>query len=100
MADPRPGLQFQKIWSSAITRYNQDTKRDYLERGLEADSLDALFVILDKELNRFKEYRKRGGRVRHVIRSVLELVNISSGAIGDSLATVSTMYAKTPETDT
>ena len=100
MANPCPGLQFQEIWSSAITRYNQDTKRDYLERGLEADSPDALFVILDKELNRFKEYRKRGRRVRHVIRSVLELVNISSGAIGDSLATVSTMYAQTPETDT
>ena len=94
MADPRPGLQFQEIWSSAITRYNQDTERDYLERGLVADSPDDLFVILDKEMNRFKQYRKRGERVRHAIRSVLELVNLSSGAIGDSLATVSTVSAK------
>ena len=90
MEYPSPGEQFQEIWTAAITRYNQDTKRDYLERELEADSPDALFRILDKELNRFKEYRKRGHRARNAILSVLELVNISADAIGDSLATVST----------
>lgn len=97
MTDPSPVLQFQEIWASAITIYNQDTKRDDLqERGLAADSPDALFVILDKEMNRFKEYQKRGERVRHAIQSVLELVNLSSGAIGDSLATVSTVSAQHP----
>ena len=98
MAYSSPGEQFQEIWTAAITRYNQDTKRDYFDRGLEADSPDALFRILDKELNRFKEYRKKGKRARNAILPVLELVNISADAIGDSLATVSTTSAQIPET--
>ncbi|ETW83627.1 hypothetical protein HETIRDRAFT_312322 [Heterobasidion irregulare TC 32-1] len=94
MAYSSPKEQFQEIWTAAITRYNQDTKRDYLERGLEADSPDALFRILDKELNLFKEYLKRGHRARNAILSVLESVDISADAIGDSLATVSTASSR------
>ena len=98
MADPRPGLQFQKIWSSAITRYNQDSERDYLERGLVADSPDDLFVILDKEMNRFKQYRKKGEKLRSTIEPVLNMVNVFSEVIREGLATVSTNSAQISET--
>ena len=89
MADINAKLQFQEIWIAALTRYKQDTKRDYLDHGLEADSPDALCRVLDKELGKFKQYRKKGEKVHNAIKPVLELVNMPSETIGESLATVS-----------
>ena len=94
MADINAKLQFQEIWIAALTRYKQDTKRDYLDTGLAADSPNALFDILDDELNKVRQYRKKGERVRNAIKPVLELVNMSSDMIGGSLATVSIASAQ------
>ena len=89
MPNLNPGSKFQEVWIAALTRYKQDTKCDYLDHGLEADSPDALCRVLDKELGKFKQYRKKGEKVHNAIKPVLELVNMPLETIGESLATVS-----------
>ena len=86
-----PRLDFLVIWNRAIVIYNQHTESHcLLEGGLGADSPDALFGLLDNELNSFKEYRKKGEKVRSAVAPVLNMVNVFSETIGEGLATVST----------
>ncbi|ETW83618.1 hypothetical protein HETIRDRAFT_102315 [Heterobasidion irregulare TC 32-1] len=89
---PSPSLTFSPY--PCPTKHKQHTKRDYLDHGLEADSPEALFRALDKELNKFKHYRKKGEKVRNAIKPVLELVNMCSEMIGQSLATASITSAQ------
>ena len=89
MPDSNPGFQFQDIWKSALTKYKQDTDRDYFEGWLGENSPDALFRLLDDELKSFKQYQKKQNKVRAAIQPVLELVIVSSKTIGESLATAS-----------
>ena len=93
MPDSNPGSQFQDIWKSALTKYKQDTDRDYFEGWLGEDSPDALFRLLDVELKGRKKYQKRRTDLRAAILPVLDLVNVSSKTIGESLVTVSTVSA-------
>ena len=89
MADIDPQSQFLGLWISAITRYKQDTKYDILDGRLEANSSDALLVVIEREQEKFKEYWKKGERVRNAIKPVLELVNRFSETVGESVAMVS-----------
>ena len=93
MADIDPYSQFPDLWVSAIKRYKQDTRYDILEGRLEADSPDALVVIIEREQEKFKEFRKKGERIRNAIKPVLELVNRFSETVGESVATVSILFA-------
>ena len=96
---PYAGLDCLVIWDRAIATYNQHTKSYYLiEGGLEADSPDVMFGILDNELNRFKQYRKKGEKLRSTIEPVLNMVNVFSEVIREGLATVSTNSAQISET--
>ena len=97
MPDSNPGSQFQDIWKSALTKYKQDTDRDYFEGWLGEDSPDALFRLLDDELKSFKQYQKKQNKVRAAIQPVLELVIVSSKTIGESLVTASTAPAHISE---
>ena len=90
MLNSDPGSQFQKVWTTALTKYKQDTERDYFESWLGEDSPDALFRLLDEELKGCKQYQKKRIRVKNAILPILELVIVSSRTIGESLVTVST----------
>ena len=90
-----PESDFLVAWDLAITTYNQHTESYYLiEGGLVANSPDALFGILDNELNSFQEYRKKGEKVRRAIEPVLNMVNVFSETIGEGVAMVSNMSAQ------
>ena len=99
MPGPNPGSECLLIWDRAISTYNHHTESYYLiEGGLGANSPDALFGILHDELNSFKEYRKKGDKVRSAIEPVLNMVNMFSETIGEGLATVRTMSAQISDT--
>ena len=89
MPNLNPGSQFQEVWIAALTKYKEDTERDYFEGWPGDDSPDALFRLLDDELKSFKQYQKKQNKVRAAIQPVLELVIVSSKTIGESLATAS-----------
>ena len=92
---PHSGLDCLVIWDRAIVTYNQYTESHYLiEGGLEADSPDALFGILDNELNRFKQYRKKVEKLRSEIEPVLNMANAFSDVVREGLSTVSTNSAQ------
>ena len=96
---PHSGLDCLVIWDRAIATYNQHTENYYLiEGGLGADSPDALFGILENELNRFKQYRKKGEKLQSAIEPVLNMVNVFSEVIREGLATVSTNSSQISET--
>ena len=89
MADIDSQSQFLGLWISAIARYKEDTKCDILHGRLEANSPDALLVVIEREQEKFKEYRKEGEGIRNAIKPVLELVNRLSETVGEGMATVS-----------
>ena len=92
---PNSGSECLLIWDRAISTYNHHAESYYLiEGGLGANSPDALFGILHDELNSFKEYRKKGDKVRSAIEPVLNMVNVFAETIGECLATVRTTSAQ------
>ena len=96
---PHSGLDCLVIWDRAIAAYNQHTgSYNLIEGGLEAEPPDALFRILDNELNRFKQYRKKVEKLRSEIEPVLNMVNVFSAVIREGLATVSTNSSQISET--
>ena len=97
--DTNSASDFLLIWDRAILTYNQRTEGYYLvEGGLGADYPDALFGILNKELTRFKEYRKNGEKVRGAIAPVLNTANLFSETIGEALGMVSANFTQISET--
>ena len=90
MPNLNPGSQFREVWIAALTKYKEDTERDYFEGWLGEDTPDALFRLLDVDLQGRKKYQKRRTDLRAAILPVLDLVIVSSKTIGESLVTVST----------
>ena len=90
MPNLNPGSKFQEVWIAALTKYKEDTERDYFEGWFGEDTPDALFRLLDVDLQGRKKYQKKRTDLRAVILPVLDLVIVSSKTIGESLVTVST----------
>ena len=91
-------VQFTEIWVTAITQYKRDTKHDILQGRLEADSPDALLDIINSEQHKFKEYRKRGQKIRAALKPILQLTELLSETVGESLAPVSIITTVPVET--
>ena len=78
------------VWVSAMERYKQDAKRDLPAGRLEAEPLDALLDVIDRQQNKFKEYRARGRKIRDVLEPALRLIGLLCESVDGSLASVGT----------
>ncbi|TFY51087.1 hypothetical protein EVG20_g11172, partial [Dentipellis fragilis] len=83
-----PDSVFPEIWTAAIERYEGDTKikvADAFRDLASTTSVDKLLDVIDGKQKKFKEYEKRGEKIRGALKPVLDIVSLSSAVAGEAV---------------